>query len=97
MLALKVVLLCGGFGLLAAALGSVVYGLWQGFRRRDPAAHDLDLRAYVRWQQAARLTAVATLLFLINESLVIVPSGMAGVRVSQLSGTRPGTRIRACI
>jgi len=91
MLALKVVLLCGGFGLLAAALGSVVYGLWQGFRRRDPAAHDLDLRAYVRWQQAARLTAVATLLFLINESLVIVPSGMAGVRVSQLSGTRPGT------
>jgi regulator of protease activity HflC (stomatin/prohibitin superfamily) len=30
------------------------------------------------------------LLFLAHESIVVVPSGMAGVRVSQLSGTRPG-------
>ena len=91
MLAMKVALLCGGFGLLAAVLGLALHGVWRGLRRRDPAARDLAVFAEIRWAQAGRLSAVAVLLFLAHGSLVIVPSGMAGVRVSQLSGTRPGT------
>ena len=91
MLAMKVALLCGGIGLLAAALGLVLHGLGRGWRRRDPAAPDTALFAEIRWKQAGRLAAVAALLLLADRSIVIVPSGMAGVRISQLSGTRPGT------
>src|SRR5712691_5633888 len=91
MLAMKVALWCGGFGLLAVALGLVLQGLWRSLRRRDPAAQGMALIAEVRWRQAGRPTAGAALFLLAHGSLVVVPSGMAGVRVSQLSGTRPGT------
>ncbi len=91
MLALKVALLCVGLGLLAVAVGLVLDGIWRGFRRRDPLAPLAVPFAAVRWRQVGRLAAAAVLLFLAHQSLVIVPSGIAGVRVSQLSGTRPGT------
>jgi regulator of protease activity HflC (stomatin/prohibitin superfamily) len=43
----------------------------------------------LHWRLAAALGLAATLL--VERSFVVVPSGMAGVRVSQLWGTRPGT------
>ncbi len=45
----------------------------------------------IRWRAAAKLAALGWLPLLLALSIVVVPSGMAGVRVSQISGTRPGT------
>jgi regulator of protease activity HflC (stomatin/prohibitin superfamily) len=44
----------------------------------------------VRWRRAQREAAVSVLFLLYGLSVVVVPSGRAGVRVSQLWGTRPG-------
>ena len=45
----------------------------------------------VRWRAAAKLAVLGCLPLLLALSIVVVPSGMAGVCVSQISGTRPGT------
>jgi regulator of protease activity HflC (stomatin/prohibitin superfamily) len=45
----------------------------------------------IRWITVKKMAAVAWLPLLLGLSIVVVPSGMAGVRVSQISGTRPGT------
>jgi len=44
----------------------------------------------IRWRRARREAAASALFFLYGLSIVVVPSGRAGVRVSQLWGTRPG-------
>ena len=44
----------------------------------------------VRWRRARREAAASALFLLYGLSIVVVPSGRAGVRVSQLWGTRPG-------
>jgi len=45
----------------------------------------------VRWRLALQLAAAGTLAMLITESIVVIPDGAAGVRISQISGARPGT------
>jgi regulator of protease activity HflC (stomatin/prohibitin superfamily) len=45
----------------------------------------------VRWRLALQLVAAGALAFLITESVVVIPDGAAGVRVSQIWGARPGT------
>jgi hypothetical protein len=45
----------------------------------------------IRWRLFTRYVVIAILLLLPGLSIVVVPSGMAGVRVSQLSGTVGGT------
>jgi regulator of protease activity HflC (stomatin/prohibitin superfamily) len=45
----------------------------------------------IRWRLSAAMAAWATLPLLFSLSIQVVPSGMAGIRVSQLWGTRPGT------
>src|SRR5258707_2906492 len=45
----------------------------------------------VRWQRALRLALLATVPLLISKSIVVVPDGTAGVRVSQFWGVRSGT------
>jgi hypothetical protein len=45
----------------------------------------------VRWRRASRLAALCLVFLLPALSVEMVPSGMAGVRVSQVSGTLPGT------
>ena len=48
-------------------------------------------RRRVRWGEAARLSMIAVGVGLLGESIFVVPDGEAGVRISQLSGVRPGT------
>ena len=89
MYSLRVVLLLASWGLVAAAVGVVGYDLqraWVAWKR-DPG---VPLRR-PRARAPARLLALAVLALLAHQSISIVPSGYAGVRVSQLSGTRPGT------
>ena len=45
----------------------------------------------VRWRTSLALAMLAWGPLLLAFSIVVVPSGMAGVRVSEMSGTVPGT------
>jgi regulator of protease activity HflC (stomatin/prohibitin superfamily) len=58
-----------------------------GWRRLADGAEPFTLR----WQPAARLAALAWVPLLIGLAIVVIPSGMAAVRVSQISGTLAGT------
>jgi regulator of protease activity HflC (stomatin/prohibitin superfamily) len=48
-------------------------------------------RRQVRWTVAGKLVAAAALSAFVGQSIVVVPDGQAAVRVSQISGVRPGT------
>jgi len=87
------------YGLAAAALVAAsaillfdVY-LMAEYRRRLTLASDepLPIPRPIRWKPAAQLASAALAIALIASSVAVVPSGMAGVRVSQISGTQPGT------
>ncbi|MGC2300608.1 MAG: SPFH domain-containing protein, partial [Acidobacteriaceae bacterium] len=45
----------------------------------------------IRWRTALALAVSACLPLLVAESIVVIPAGMGGVRVSQMRGTLPGT------
>jgi regulator of protease activity HflC (stomatin/prohibitin superfamily) len=89
MYSLKVMLLLGGWTLILAAAAVVGYDLYRAWMdwRGDPARRFRRPRLRV----PARLLGLAALALIVHQSIAIVPSGFAGVRVSQLSGTRPGT------
>ena len=93
MLALKYLLLVGAIGMFIAALAIVAYDLYAEVqrRRRAVAAGITTESEPLRWRTAVALVAVAWAPLFIALSIVVVPSGMAGVRVSQVAGTRPGT------
>jgi regulator of protease activity HflC (stomatin/prohibitin superfamily) len=78
MLTLKYLLELVGFGLLAASAALLILDYRSG-------------AAAPRWRIAARFAALALIPLLLGISIVVVPAGMAGVRVSQVSGTMPGT------
>src|SRR5207245_6162693 len=46
---------------------------------------------HIRWRASLALVLLAWGPLLIAAGIVVVPSGMAGVRVSQTKGTLPGT------
>jgi regulator of protease activity HflC (stomatin/prohibitin superfamily) len=48
-------------------------------------------RRAIRWAPAAKLVVAAALTALAGLSILVVPDGEAAVRISQLSGVRPGT------
>ncbi len=94
MLLLKYLLLTASFGLFAAAIAVVAYDVFSAIQHRRliaaGAAAPLPAHA-VRLRLAGKLAVIAWLPLLLALSIVVVPSGMAGVRISQFSGTRPGT------
>src|SRR5271170_5383127 len=51
----------------------------------------LRTRRQIRWGSAAKLAVIATISGLLGVSILVIPDGEAGVRISQLSGVRPGT------
>jgi regulator of protease activity HflC (stomatin/prohibitin superfamily) len=94
MIALKVLMMIAGISLMAAAVAFPLYGLWLRFRYRqkkalgDEAAVEPEA---IPWRAPVALAMVACLPLLIAQSIVVVPSGMGGVRISQVGGTEPGT------
>jgi len=48
-------------------------------------------RRSVRWAAVAKLVVAAALCSLAAKSILVVPDGNAAVRISQISGVRPGT------
>jgi regulator of protease activity HflC (stomatin/prohibitin superfamily) len=94
MIALKLLLTLAGVLLLAAALGIPLYGLWIRMARERRKARGEEITSgqeEILWRTSAALLLVACFPLLVASSIVVVPSGMGGVRVSQLSGTLPGT------
>jgi len=95
MLALKYLLMTISFGLFAVALALTAFDFSLLFQYRRLLAkgstENLPIPRPVRWAWAAKLCVVALLPMLIAQGIVVIPSGMAGVRVSQISGPQPGT------
>jgi len=83
MLAIKYVLLTGALSMFIAA--AVVLGTDARKVMLQPESSS------IRWRLFTRYLVIAVLLLLPGLSIVVVPSGTAGVRVSQLSGTLGGT------
>jgi len=95
MLFLKYSLMCGGIGMIAVAAGILGYDIYLEMRYRKalatPGASLLPPAPPLRWRTSLALAFLAWGPILVAVGIVVVPSGMAGVRVSQTSGTLPGT------
>jgi regulator of protease activity HflC (stomatin/prohibitin superfamily) len=98
MLALKDLLIAAGVLLLAAAFALTLYDLWKAFevyrKRASGAEGSTEPQAEpepIRWRTSVALLLFAFLPLLIADTIVFIPAGMGGVRVSQLRGTLPGT------
>lgn len=85
MIVAKYLLCITGFGLLLIAAGILVFDLYRTVRR------PLAPQPRPRWKHSSRIALIALLPLLLGLSLSIVPSGFAGVCISQISGTQPWT------
>jgi len=83
MLAIKYALLTGALSMFIAAAVVLARDARKVMLQPDSSS--------IRWRLFTRYVVIAILLLLPGLSIVVVPSGMAGVRVSQLSGTVAGT------
>jgi regulator of protease activity HflC (stomatin/prohibitin superfamily) len=93
MLALILLLTVAGVLLLAAALSIPLVTLVNRIRRarRTDALDTIEVEPQIPWRGPLALALIACLPLLISASIVIVPSGMGAVRISQIRGTLPGT------
>src|SRR5579863_3455233 len=95
MLALRYLLMCGGLGMILVAVGILGYDLYRELMYRramaTPGLTPIPAEPEWRWRTTIALGFLAWGPILLAFSIVVVPSGMAGVRVSQTSGTLPGT------
>jgi regulator of protease activity HflC (stomatin/prohibitin superfamily) len=103
MLALKFCLMVAGMLLLAAAVGIPLYGIGMRIRERlkkgkgeegslgSIQEQDKPILDAIQWRLPLALAIIACLPMMMATSIIVVPSGMGGVRVSQIAGTLPGT------
>jgi regulator of protease activity HflC (stomatin/prohibitin superfamily) len=85
MIVLKYLLEFVGFAMLAGAAALFALELVTVYRRTGLAATHLS------WRLPARVALLSLIPLLAGLSIAVVPAGMAGVRVSQISGTLPET------
>ncbi len=98
MIALKVLLIVAGALMLAAALAIPLYGLWLRVKASRKKADETEALAGqaadlepIDWHRSVALAIAGCFPLIVAAGIVVVPSGMGGVRVSQISGTLPGT------
>jgi regulator of protease activity HflC (stomatin/prohibitin superfamily) len=94
MLFLKYLLMWGGIGMIVTAAGMLAYDLYLNLQVRQAIAMGttpVPSAADVRWRGALGLALLAWGPILLALGIIVVPSGMAAVRVSQTEGTLPGT------
>jgi len=94
MLTFKYLLMAIGVGLLFAGISILAYDVWlmvQYKRVRARGVEGATAPEPLRWRMTVALVALAWAPMLIALSFVVVPSGMAGVRISETRGTEPGT------
>jgi len=85
MIALKYLLQFFGSTVLAAAAAMLILDLVKTYRE-----HGLTV-AQLNWRLPGRVALLGLIPLLAGLSIAVVPAGMAGVRVSQVSGTLPDT------
>jgi len=87
MIVLKYLLEFLGFAMLAASAVLMAIELvnWHGRPRPEVRAVPLE------WHPQAQLAGYSLIPILVGFSIAVIPAGMAGVRVSQISGTLPET------
>jgi len=94
MLVIKYLLMVGAVAMLVVAAAIILYDVYLlvEYRRRLALKPDLPLPLPrpLRWKEALRLAGLSLLPLLLGLSIAVVPSGTAGVRVSEFSGTHPG-------
>ncbi len=96
MLAIKYLLMGIGIAMFGSAAAILGYDLYlmalvrRAVAQLQPGQTAPEERA-VRWRVGAALVLLAWAPILVAMSLVVVPAGMGGVRVSQVSGTLAGT------
>src|SRR5579863_9469882 len=96
MLALKLLLMVAGALMMAAALAIPAYKLWMRVMKTTKVAGegtpgDSDEHQPLPLRSAVILAIGGCIPMLLATGIVVVPAGMGGVRMSQLSGTLPGT------
>ena len=95
MLFLKYVLIFGGLAMMATALGILLYDLRRDWLHKVAATGEAPATPApapeVRWRASLALFLLAWGPMILALGIIVVPSGMAGVVVSQTSGTLPGT------
>jgi len=102
MIALKTLLMMMGVLLMTVAAGIPLHGLWMQFQyamqkksRANgtvPDSGETEMEpAPIAWKVPIALALMGCVPLLMAASMVVVPSGMGGVRVSQIGGTEPGT------
>jgi regulator of protease activity HflC (stomatin/prohibitin superfamily) len=99
MLFIKYTLLLAGLGMIGVALAIVIRNLNQKLQydRRlksltpNSGEGESLSRPVLTWDVARNLAIASVLPLLLALSIAVVPAGFGGVRVSQFSGTRPGT------
>ena len=105
MLTLKYLLVILSLGIFATALGIVAYDVYAALqlnwllarKRKEDGSGELPAlgtsRPFgpVRWRQAYPWALAASAPLLVALSIIVIPDGAAGIRVSQLSGVHPGT------
>jgi regulator of protease activity HflC (stomatin/prohibitin superfamily) len=95
MLFLKYLLMVCGYGLLgwgvAVSLNNLIRVVQYHRQLRDAVPEKPPEKPQLDWTTAKWALLGAWLPIILASGIVVVPSGMAGVRVSQTSGTRPGT------
>jgi regulator of protease activity HflC (stomatin/prohibitin superfamily) len=106
MLVLKYLLMILGVGIFGSATALVIYDIYlsaqllrllrrEKLRETGAAVEDTLLEPRpsrpVRWRLASQLVLLAIVPVLFALSIVVIPDGSAGVRISQIWGARPGT------
>jgi regulator of protease activity HflC (stomatin/prohibitin superfamily) len=94
MLFLRYLLLWGGVGMIVAAIGIVARDFYLEIKYKKSLLATADtslVSPAIHWRAALALALFAWGPILLAFGIVVVPSGMGGVRVSQTSGTLPGT------
>ena len=102
MIALKTLLMMVGVLMMTVAAGIPLHGLWMQFRyamKKKSRGDGMLLEdgtaepepGPILWRGPVALAMAACVPLLIAGSMVVVPSGMGGVRISQIGGTKAGT------
>src|SRR6266481_5781695 len=95
LLLFKYLLMITGYGLLGWGLAITfnnLYKVVQYHRQlRSGVPENQPEKPQLSWTTAKWALLGAWLPIILASGIVVVPSGMAGIRVSQTSGTRPGT------
>ena len=95
MIFFKYLLLWGGIAMIVAAIAIIARDIYLQIENKKKAGAEGAAPTVPspknHWRGAIALALIAWLPIILASGIVVVPSGMGGVRISQTSGTLPGT------